>query len=143
MGSVRGAATRPWRTTTAPPSGRSRRSRCEIELDAQEKSDARLADAAATRREELANQTEEAKARHLKSLKAVYFRAVAALQKYPMTSAAEAVRAMEMVIKLERLIIGEPSERTELSVEDVTKREMDRWITLAEKRESSDGSGAE
>jgi len=71
----------------------------------------------------------------------VYFRAIAALQQYPMTSAGEAVRAMEMVIKLERLVLGEPSERAELSVEDVTKREMDRWIKLADKRESSDGPG--
>ena len=110
----------------------------KIELDAQEKSDARLADAAATRREELANQTEEAKARHLKSLKAVYFRAVAALQKYPMTSAAEAVRAMEMVIRLERLIIGEPSERSVLSVEEVIKHEYENWLTKDENSEEQD-----
>jgi len=104
----------------------------KIELDAQEKSDAKLADASAAQREKLANLTEEARDRHLKSLRAVYMRAIAALGQYPMTSASEAVRAMEMVIKLERLIIGEPSERTEMSVEDVTKREMDRWIQLAD-----------
>ena len=41
------------------------------------------------------------------------------------------MKAAEMVIKLERLVAGEASERTAISVEEVTKRELDRWIVPA------------
>lgn len=67
---------------------------------------------------------EEIRSRHLKTLKAMNARAISALQQFPLNSGMEAMRAAEMVIKLERLIVGEPSQRTELTVEEVTRREM-------------------
>ena len=40
----------------------------------------------------------------------------------------EAVRAADLAIKLERLVVGEPVERSSVSIEDVTRREMERWL---------------
>ena len=57
-------------------------------------------------------------------------RAVEALRSYPLTNGMEAMRAAEMVIKLERLIHGEPTERNAVSVEELIKREyaeLDGW----------------
>ena len=71
---------------------------------------------------------EEMRERHLKLLKALGARVVNALREYPLTSGMEAVRAAEALIKLERLAAGQASERTELSVEEVTKREIQELL---------------
>jgi transposase len=94
-----------------------------IEKDAREKSDAKLGEALGDVRE-----------RHLKTLKVMNMRAVEALRSYPLTNGMEAMRAAEMVIKLERLIHGEPTDRNAVSVEDLIKREYAEWM---------DGGGAE
>ena len=56
-------------------------------------------------------------------------RAVEALKQYPLSTAMEAMKAAEVVIKLERLIAGEPTERNAVSVEETIKREYQRWLT--------------
>jgi len=89
--------------------------------------------------EKLAETLEQMKARHLKTLRAIQGRALSALKQFPLTSGMEAVRASEVAIKLERLIAGEPSDRTELTVEEVTKREMNRWLEVGP-RESGTAS---
>ena len=88
-----------------------------IEHEAQERGDRRLVEA-----------LEEMRERHLMTAKAIHARALTALKQYPLTSGMEAIRAAELAIKLERLISGEASERTELSVEEVTRKEMGRWL---------------
>ncbi len=91
----------------------------KIESQARERSDAKLTETVG-----------EMRTRHLTLLKAMSARVVTALREFPLNSGMEAMRAAEMVIKLERLISGEPSERTELTVEEVTKREMERWLVV-------------
>ena len=71
---------------------------------------------------------EDMNARHLKSLRVVQARAIEALRGMPLESAMEAVRALDISIRQERLIRGEPSERTALQVEEVIKREYQRWM---------------
>jgi len=66
--------------------------------------------------------------RHLKSLKVVQGKALEALRSMPLTTAMEAVRALDMAIRQERLIRGEPSDRTAISVEEVIRREYERWM---------------
>jgi hypothetical protein len=44
----------------------------------------------------------------------------------------ESIRAAELAIKLERLIAGESSERTEISVAEVVQRETQRWLVAKE-----------
>ena len=70
--------------------------------------------------------------RHLKSLKVVQGKAIEALRSMPLTTAMEAVRALDMAIRQERLIRGEPSERTAVSVEEAIKREYERWMIAEE-----------
>ncbi len=50
--------------------------------------------------------------RHLKTLKFVQAKAIEALRTLPISSAGEAIRALDMAIKSERVIRGEPGERT-------------------------------
>jgi hypothetical protein len=72
----------------------------------------------------------EMNARHLKIAKALQGKALEALRSLPIDRAADVIRALEIGVKQERLIHGEPSERSEMSVEEVTKRELSRWLVL-------------
>lgn len=72
----------------------------------------------------------EMNTRHLRIAKALQGKALEALRSLPIDRAADVIRALEIGVKQERLINGEPSERSELSVEEVTKREMQRWLVL-------------
>ena len=84
--------------------------------------------------EEIADALGEMRERHLKTLKVMHARALTALRQFPLNSGMEAMRAAEMVVKLERLITGEPSERHAMRVEEVTRTELDRWGIVAEVR---------
>lgn len=66
--------------------------------------------------------------RHLKSLKVVQGKALEALRTMPLSTAMEAVRALDMAIRQEHLIRGEPSDRTAISIEEVIRREYERWM---------------
>ena len=46
----------------------------------------------------------------------------------PLATAMDAVRALDMCITKERLIRGEPSERTAVSIEETIRKEYDRWL---------------
>jgi len=50
------------------------------------------------------------------------------LKSMPLSAAMDAVKALDLAIKQERLVRGEPTDRT-ASVEEVIKREYDRWLT--------------
>jgi predicted DNA-binding protein YlxM (UPF0122 family) len=88
----------------------------KIEQEAREKMDKRLAESLEERRE-----------RHLTVIRAMLSRSVAALQKYPLNSAMDAVKTAEKAIKLERLVVGEVADRTAV-VEEIVKREYEQWM---------------
>lgn len=92
-----------------------------IEREVQERTDARLA-----------NELEDTRVRHTKMVRAMQARALKGMQQFPLNTGMEAVRAAEMSIKLERLLMGEASDRTEVSVQETTKREMARWLVPKE-----------
>ena len=71
---------------------------------------------------------EEMNERHLKSLRVIQGRALEALRSIPLESAMDAVRALDIAIRHERVIRGEPSDRTAINLEDVIKREYERWM---------------
>ena len=73
---------------------------------------------------------EEMSSRHIKSLRIIQARALEALRHMPLESAMEAVRALDIGIRQERLIRGEPSERTAINVEEVVRREYSRWMQI-------------
>lgn len=100
----------------------------KIERDARERSD-----------EKLTETLEQMRDRHLATLKAMHTRALAAIRQYPLTSGMDAMRAAEMAIKLERLVAGEPSDRTAVSLEDTIRREYERWLKPVEASDGGDG----
>jgi len=89
----------------------------EIEQQARERSDERLVET-----------IDAMNRRHLKTMQVVQRKALEALKSYPLASAMEAVRALDVSIKQERLIRGEPSERTATCVESIIEREYQRWM---------------
>ena len=71
--------------------------------------------------------------RQLQSLRLVQRRAIERLRETPIESAAEAARALAQAIKQENVILGEPGERTVLSVEETIRREYERWMVVDDK----------
>ncbi len=67
--------------------------------------------------------------------KAIQGKALETLRSIPMSSAMDAVRALDLSIKQERVIRGEPSERTAVDLEAITRKEMERWLV----RDDGDG----
>jgi hypothetical protein len=61
----------------------------------------------------------------------------------PLASAMEAVRALDMTIGKERLVRGEATERGEVNVEDVIRREYDRWMVRDTAEEGNDGDSTQ
>jgi hypothetical protein len=83
---------------------------------------------------------EERNERHLTALRFIQARAIEALKKMPIDAAMDAVRAYNMSLRDERVILGDPTDRTALTVEDTIKREYERWMVSAEPQ---DGNGSE
>lgn len=82
--------------------------------------------------EKMVEDLEQMTARHVKVCKLIQRKALEALKSMPLSTAIEAVRALDLSIKQERLIRGEPTDRTALSVEDVIRREYDRWMVTTD-----------
>ena len=77
--------------------------------------------------------------RHVKMLKAMAGRALVGMKEFPLRSGMEAIRAAELVIKLERIIHGEPTEPGEESIEAITRREIQTLLTVEVDEEEEDG----
>lgn len=82
---------------------------------------------------------EEMNSRHMKSLRLVQARAIEALRGMTLESAMDAVRALDLAVRQERLIRGEPSERAAVQVEEVIRREYSRWMTVDGGDEKQEG----
>jgi len=79
----------------------------------------------------LAEDLAEMQLRHRKLLRAMAARSAKAMSDFPLTDGMQAIKAAEIVIKLERLLAGEPTERTSLNIEETIKREYGRWLERA------------
>lgn len=66
--------------------------------------------------------------RQLKVAKLLQAKAVEALTKIPLDKQADILKALDLGWKQERIIRGEPSERTQISIEEIIKRESERWL---------------
>ena len=82
--------------------------------------------------ERLVENLEQMNERHLKTLQVVQRKALEALRRMDLGSAMEAVRALDICINKERLIRGEPSDRTELTMEHAIRKEYERWLQVNE-----------
>jgi hypothetical protein len=76
-----------------------------------------------------AQETLEAiRTRHLKGMRFIQAKAIETLKSASLESASDAVRAYTAAVREERVMLGEPSDRTAVSIEDVIKREYERWL---------------
>ena len=89
----------------------------KIEVDARAISDKHLTESIAEMHE-----------RHAKALKAIYARAAEALRNMPLDNCMDAVKAVDMVIRAERLMAGEATKRTEQSIPELMKAEMRMFL---------------
>lgn len=104
----------------------------ELERKAREKTD------------ELALETlEDMNRRHLKVYRFIQNRAIETLKSVPLESAMDAVRAYERAAMGERLVRGEPTERSESTIEAVIKREYELCMLPAGGDGASAGGGSE
>ena len=83
--------------------------------------------------------------RHLKSLRVIQGKALEALRAMPLNSAINAVRSLDLAIRQERLIRGEPTERAASDLEEVVRREYGRWMVSngEDSGGADDSSGAD
>jgi hypothetical protein len=68
--------------------------------------------------------------RHLKALRLVFGKGIEALRNMPIDTPADAMRAIALAIREERVALGEPSDRTAISVEDTIRSEYERWMVV-------------
>ena len=81
--------------------------------------------------------------RHLKTLRVIQGKALEALKQFTLASAMEAVRALDLSIKHERVIKGEPSERTAVNIESIIRKEYERWMVVVDGKDDGDKSKGE
>jgi hypothetical protein len=87
---------------------------------------------------DLAEEMAEMHARHKKMLRAMAVRALAGLKELQLRSGMEAIRAGELVIRMERIVFGEPEEHGADSIEEITKREIQTLLKVADEEEEED-----
>ena len=75
---------------------------------------------------------EETSERHLKILRAIQSKALQALQTMELTSAMDAVRALDLTVKAERVVRGDPSDRDQARLEEITRDEIQSLLTSTE-----------
>jgi len=92
--------------------------------------------------ERLVETFDEVRSRHLRTVRAMHARALTALKQFPLQDPMQAIRAAELTIKLERMILGEPSDSPGGSVEEITREEMRRLLVVDDQTSSeSDEDG--
>jgi hypothetical protein len=69
------------------------------------------------------------KERHLQALRLVLGKGIEALRQIVITEPGDAIRAIGLAVRETRIELGEPSERTAISIEDTIRREYERWMT--------------
>jgi len=77
--------------------------------------------------------------RQLKATRLVQTRALEAIRSLPPDRAVKAAAVLNIAWKHELLLLGEPLDRTEMSVEEVTREEMRKWLIWEKPKEVKDG----
>jgi len=68
--------------------------------------------------------------RHLKSARVIQAKALEALRTMSLDTAMNAVRALHLGVRQERLVLGEPTDRNAVNVEEVIKREYEKLMVV-------------
>jgi len=83
------------------------------------------------------------KERHVQALRLVLGKGIETLRSTQLDSAADAVRAITLAVRELRVELGEPSDRTAVTVEDVIKREYARWMVPVGEEDEQRPAGEE
>jgi len=78
---------------------------------------------------------EEIHARHHKAARLIQGKAIECLVRMPIENAMDAVRALELGMRQERLLIGEPTDRSAISMEELIKSEYQKLMPPAGEEE--------
>ena len=68
----------------------------------------------------------------MKALRMVFAKGVGALNAMVIDSPADAMRAIQLAIREERVALGEQTDRTAVSVEETVRQEYERWTVVEE-----------
>ena len=79
--------------------------------------------------------------RHMKILRVIQSKALQALQQMEIASAMDAVRSLDLAVKAERIVRGEPGDRTALSFEEIAQKQNERWRVRESGPELTNGNG--
>ncbi len=79
--------------------------------------------------EKIVESLDEMNERHLVAVKFLQRKALDTLRTMPLSSAMVAVRTLSISLDKERLIRGEPTDRSAVTMEEIVRREYDRWMT--------------
>lgn len=79
-------------------------------------------------------------ARHLRTLKVITGKALSTLQSKDLSRAMEAVRAIEMAIRLERAICDGPDAAQADRTEDLLRERFERWVCGDDEGEEDNGA---
>ena len=104
----------------------------EVEAKAREAGDKKKAESLAASKEH-----------HLQALRLVLVKGIEGLRQMQINEPMDAIRAIGLAVREIRVELGEPSERTAVSIEDTIKREYERWMVTAGNDELSDGAARE
>lgn len=96
--------------------------------DWQNRLDAITQQARKTTDQKIVESIEQMNERHLATLRVIQGKALNTLRAMPLEDAMDAVRALEIAIRGERLVRGEPTDRSAIDVEDMIRREHVRWM---------------
>jgi len=83
---------------------------------------------------------EEMNERHLKTAQLIQRKALETLRESTIESAMDAVKALVMGVRDERLIRGEPTDRSAVNIEEIIRREYERWMVPNEAKEKGHGN---
>jgi hypothetical protein len=85
----------------------------------------------------------EIRRRHLATARAMSARALAGLKEFPLTDGMQAIKAADLTIRLERLLMDEATERVYLDIAALTRGEIDEMLVAEDGADDSDDGGSE
>ncbi len=101
-----------------------------IETQARENSD-----------QQIQESLEEMTTRHIKTARMLQAKGIEALRSMQIKTVSDALKALQVGLEKERLIRGEPSDRTVVEIEEIIKREYAEW--MVDDKEDGDGEGGD
>ena len=78
---------------------------------------------------------------HMRALRLVFAKGVEALKSMAIDTPADAMKAIQLAIREQRVALGEPTDRTALSIEDTIRREYERWMVVGEADDGGEAGG--